>query len=61
MIVEYIRYEIDPGRTEEFDDAYRRAATLLRGGERRKVTRRCSDERQTGSPVTAAVGVPGLR
>jgi heme-degrading monooxygenase HmoA len=29
MIVEYIRYTIDPSRTEEFDDAYRRAGTLL--------------------------------
>jgi quinol monooxygenase YgiN len=29
MIVEYIRYEIDPGRTEEFDNACRRAGTLL--------------------------------
>jgi hemoglobin len=29
MIVEYIRYTIDPGRTAEFDDAYRRAGALL--------------------------------
>jgi quinol monooxygenase YgiN len=29
MIVEYIRYKIDPRRTEEFDDAYRRAGELL--------------------------------
>jgi quinol monooxygenase YgiN len=29
MIVEYIRYKIDPGRTGEFDDAYRRAGALL--------------------------------
>jgi hypothetical protein len=25
MIVEYIRYKIDPSGTSEFDDAYRRA------------------------------------
>ena len=25
MIVEYIRYTIDPSRADEFDDAYRRA------------------------------------
>ena len=29
MIVEYIHYKIDPGRTEEFDDAYRRAGAVL--------------------------------
>jgi quinol monooxygenase YgiN len=29
MIVEYIRYKIDPGRKEQFDDAYRRAGKLL--------------------------------
>src|SRR5262249_32791490 len=29
MIVEYIRYKIDPSRSEEFDDAYRRAGVLL--------------------------------
>jgi hypothetical protein len=29
MIVEYIRYKIDPSRTGEFDDAYRRAGVLL--------------------------------
>jgi quinol monooxygenase YgiN len=29
MIVEYIRYRIDPTRTQEFDDAYRRAGELL--------------------------------
>ena len=29
MIVEYIRYTIDPGRTGEFDDAYQRAGALL--------------------------------
>ena len=29
MIVEYMRYKIDPSRTGEFDEAYRRAGTLL--------------------------------
>jgi quinol monooxygenase YgiN len=29
MIVEYIRYKIDPARTEEFDEAYRRGGELL--------------------------------
>jgi hypothetical protein len=29
VIVEYIRYKIDPNRTGEFDDAYRSAGALL--------------------------------
>jgi heme-degrading monooxygenase HmoA len=29
MVVEYIRYKIDAGRTGEFDNAYRRAGALL--------------------------------
>ena len=29
MIVEYIRYRIDPSRNDEFDDAYRRAGEIL--------------------------------
>jgi quinol monooxygenase YgiN len=29
MIVEYIRYKIDPTRSDEFEDAYRRAGELL--------------------------------
>jgi hypothetical protein len=29
LIVEYIRYKIDPSRTAEFDDAYRRAGAFL--------------------------------
>jgi quinol monooxygenase YgiN len=29
MIVEYIRYKIDPDHTGEFEDAYRRAGALL--------------------------------
>ncbi|HEX2433001.1 MAG TPA: antibiotic biosynthesis monooxygenase [Gaiellaceae bacterium] len=29
MIVEYIRYKIDPARSDEFADAYRRAGALL--------------------------------
>jgi len=29
VVVEYIRYTIDPSRTEEFDAAYRRAGQLL--------------------------------
>jgi hypothetical protein len=35
MIVEYIRYKIDPNRNEEFDEAYRRAGALSTfGGDR---------------------------
>jgi quinol monooxygenase YgiN len=29
MVLEYIRYKIDPSRTDELDDAYRRAGVLL--------------------------------
>jgi heme-degrading monooxygenase HmoA len=29
MIVEYIRYKVDPGRANEFEQAYRRAGALL--------------------------------
>jgi heme-degrading monooxygenase HmoA len=29
MIVEYIRYKIEPSRADEFTDAYRRAGALL--------------------------------
>ena len=29
MIVEYIRYAIDPTRNDEFDEAYQRAGALL--------------------------------
>src|SRR5437667_12848782 len=29
MIVEYIRYKIDPTRNDEFEDSYRRAGELL--------------------------------
>jgi hypothetical protein len=29
MIVEYIRYKIDPSRNDEFENAYRRAGELL--------------------------------
>ena len=29
MIVEYIRYAIDPSRNDDFDEAYRRAGALL--------------------------------
>jgi quinol monooxygenase YgiN len=29
MIVEYIRYRIDPNRSDEFEAAYRRAGALL--------------------------------
>ena len=46
MIVEYIRYKIDPGRKHEFDDAYRRAGALLDASphcERWQVAR-CIDE-----------------
>jgi hemoglobin len=46
MIVEYIRYKIDPSRIAEFDDAYRRAGALLDASpncERWEATR-CVDE-----------------
>ena len=29
MVVEYIRYEVPEDRAEEFEDAYRRASTVL--------------------------------
>jgi heme-degrading monooxygenase HmoA len=29
VIVEYIRYKIDPSRADEFEEAYRRAGALL--------------------------------
>jgi heme-degrading monooxygenase HmoA len=46
MIVEYIRYKIDPSRTEEFDEAYRRAGKLLDASPncRHWETARCVDE-----------------
>jgi len=46
MIVEYIRYKIDPSRNDEFDDAYRRAGAVLDASphcERWQVAR-CIDE-----------------
>jgi heme-degrading monooxygenase HmoA len=46
MIVEYIRYKIDPSRNHEFDEAYRRAGALLDASphcERWQVAR-CIDE-----------------
>jgi quinol monooxygenase YgiN len=46
MIVEYIRYTIDPGRTGEFDQAYRRAGDLLDASPhcQRWEVSRCVDE-----------------
>jgi len=46
MIVEYIRYEIDPNRGQEFEDAYRRAGDVLRGSEHclDYEVSRCSEE-----------------
>jgi heme-degrading monooxygenase HmoA len=46
VIVEYIRYKIDPGRTGEFNNAYRRAGALLDASSqcRRWETARCVDE-----------------
>jgi hemoglobin len=46
MIVEYIRYKIDPNRNEEFDEAYRRAGALLDASPhcQRSEATRCVDE-----------------
>ena len=46
MIVEYIRYKIDAGRTGEFDQAYRRAGALLDASPhcQRWEASRCVDE-----------------
>ena len=46
MVVEYIRYRIDPSRTEEFDAAYGRAGELLDASShcRRWEAARCVDE-----------------
>jgi heme-degrading monooxygenase HmoA len=46
MIVEYIRYKIDAGRTDEFDQAYRRAGALLDASPhcQRWEASRCVDE-----------------
>jgi heme-degrading monooxygenase HmoA len=46
MIVEYIRYKIDPSRNDEFDEAYRRAGQLLVASPhcQRWESARCVDE-----------------
>jgi quinol monooxygenase YgiN len=46
MIVEYIRYSIDNGRAEAFEDAYRRGAEALRASEHcdRYEVSRCSED-----------------
>lgn len=46
MIVEYIRYKIDPSRYYEFDQAYRRAGTFLDASPhcQRWEAARCVDE-----------------
>jgi quinol monooxygenase YgiN len=46
MVVEYIRYNIDAGRAEAFEEAYRRASEALEASEhceRYEVTR-CSED-----------------
>jgi quinol monooxygenase YgiN len=46
MVVEYIRYSIDNGRAEEFQDAYGSAAEALRASEHceRYEVSRCSED-----------------
>jgi heme-degrading monooxygenase HmoA len=46
MIVEYIRYKIDPSRNNEFEEAYRRAGALLDASPncQRWEAARCVDE-----------------
>ena len=46
MIVEYIRYKIDAGRNDEFDEAYRGAGALLDASPhcQRWEAARCVDE-----------------
>jgi heme-degrading monooxygenase HmoA len=46
MIVEYIRYKIDPGRATEFEQAYRRAGAFLDASPhcQRWEAARCVDE-----------------
>jgi quinol monooxygenase YgiN len=47
MIVEYIRYAVDEGRAEAFEQAYRRAAEALEASEHcsRYELARCSEDR----------------
>jgi quinol monooxygenase YgiN len=46
MVVEYIRYDIDQARAEEFEQAYRRAAQALEASEhcQRYELSRCSED-----------------
>jgi quinol monooxygenase YgiN len=46
MVVEYIRYSIDDGRVDAFDQAYRRAAESLQASEHceRYEVSRCSQD-----------------
>jgi quinol monooxygenase YgiN len=46
MVVEYIRYTIDPGRADGFEDAYRRAGEALKASEHceRYELARCSED-----------------
>jgi quinol monooxygenase YgiN len=46
MVVEYIRYSIDDGRAEAFDQAYRRASEALQASEHceRYEVSRCSED-----------------
>ncbi len=46
MVVEYIRYSIDDGRAEAFEQAYRRAAEALEASEhcQRYEVSRCSED-----------------
>jgi hypothetical protein len=58
MIVEYIRYKIDPSRTGEFDDAYRSAGALLDASPhcQRWEATRCVNEPRSRS--SASSGTP---
>jgi quinol monooxygenase YgiN len=46
MVVEYIRYSIDEGRAEAFEESYRHAAKALRASEHceRYEVSRCSED-----------------
>ena len=46
MVVEYIRYRIDDGRAQEFEQAYRRASEALEASEHceRYEVSRCSED-----------------
>jgi hypothetical protein len=60
MIVEYIRYKIDPSRNNEFDEAYRRAGALLDASPHCQAweAARCVDEPEKQS--SASTGTPQM-